>query len=360
MVEADHAEARGDAESALSILSALPLGPDGKPFWRPWRIQRLLQFVAFGHVLPRWATSRWILAQAMQSLDPARRGPVHQAMHLAVELRGGQQALPGIDEVEAWARLIDHDWVFRQSLLYDLGGLEHFLRRQATPDLVAGADQIDKWTRASVGGFRLIGHEPGWVTWEDLAADERVRVPNIGSAALVVPGEWVIGRLVPTEEGRMFESTPLRVPERAASMVASDPLGWIDALRTVRDEDGSGEVVTGPRQVGLLSDVPPPVWQHGVLACGRRQPMMPTPANLAAATLRVARQELDAPRDVEPDDLDIWACVSAALLDPTVVGAMAAALTPADVEVLQSLSNVLAEPAAGVCRYAATGDPLAA
>jgi len=363
MVAADRAEARGDAEGALGILTERPLGPDGKPFWRPWRIQRLMLLVAFAPVLPRWATSRWILEQAMQSVDPTRRGPMHQAMRIAVELRGGEQALPGVDEVDARARVVDRDWVFRQSYLYEFGGLTHFLRRKAAPDLVAGADQIDEWARASMGGYRLIAHDPGWITWEDLAGDERIRVPNIGSAALVVPGECVIGRLVPTDHGSMFESTPLHVPEPAALRVAGEPAGWIDALRTEREEGDGEEFATVPHHVGLLSDVPRPIWQHVVLDCDPRRstPIVPTPERLAAATLRVARHELDSPRDdVDPEDLDVWACVSAALLDPAVICAMAAALTPQDVEVLHRLSTLLAEPAATVCRHAAPGDPLAA
>lgn len=36
-VRADEAEARGDAEEALVVLSERFLGPDGKPWWRPWR-----------------------------------------------------------------------------------------------------------------------------------------------------------------------------------------------------------------------------------------------------------------------------------------------------------------------------------
>ena len=36
---ADEAEARGDANAALDVMDAFALGPDGKPFWRPWRVE---------------------------------------------------------------------------------------------------------------------------------------------------------------------------------------------------------------------------------------------------------------------------------------------------------------------------------
>jgi hypothetical protein len=39
MFAADDAEARGDAEAALALISETPLGSDGRPFWRPWRVR---------------------------------------------------------------------------------------------------------------------------------------------------------------------------------------------------------------------------------------------------------------------------------------------------------------------------------
>src|SRR6266545_3069824 len=61
MAAADDAEARGDAEGALKIMNDIECGPDGKPFWRPWRVQRLYQLVTLRDLLPPWAGSRWIL-----------------------------------------------------------------------------------------------------------------------------------------------------------------------------------------------------------------------------------------------------------------------------------------------------------
>jgi hypothetical protein len=64
MSAVDEAERRGDAMEALRRMESRPLGPDGKPFWRPWRLKRLMQVVVLGENLPGWAVSRWIAAQA--------------------------------------------------------------------------------------------------------------------------------------------------------------------------------------------------------------------------------------------------------------------------------------------------------
>lgn len=131
MALADEAEARGDAEGALEVMDVFATGPDGRLFWGPWRVDRLLQIAMFGPLLPAWVTSRWICEQALQSLDADLRGPRRRALDSAVALHGGCEALPGVDEADAAARVMDHDWVFRQLLLFDLGGLESFVRRTA-------------------------------------------------------------------------------------------------------------------------------------------------------------------------------------------------------------------------------------
>ena len=95
------------------------------------------------------------------------------------------------------------------------------LRFSGTPDgrvgvLLARADQVEAWPRATMGGFEFIEATPSC----DLVARpgqsrELLATPNIGSAVLFLPGDRVIGRLVPTEGGRMFESRPLGVPAGA-------------------------------------------------------------------------------------------------------------------------------------------------
>ena len=261
----DDAERRGDARAALDLMEE---HPGGFGFWRPWRVRALLQMAMFGSLLPPWATSRWILAQAGQQLPDQRGGlesrRVQRALELAVELRGGRASLPGGDPRDALCKVMDHDWVFRQLHLYEFGGLRHFLGRGASADLVSGADRIQEWAAAPMGGFRLLGSQSATVTWEDLAVGEPVVTPNIGSAVLVEPGECVIGRLVPIEGGAMFEGVPLVVPEAVAVRVARDPASWIDALRSTSEGTAGREVEAAGDTSGLLSDVPMSVWMYAV------------------------------------------------------------------------------------------------
>ena len=65
-----------------------------------------------------WVTSRWILAQAMQSLRNESRVKARRALKIAIEVRGGEEGLPGVDALDAKCKVLDHDWVHRQVFLY--------------------------------------------------------------------------------------------------------------------------------------------------------------------------------------------------------------------------------------------------
>ena len=349
MIAADDAEARGDAEAALALMSEMPLGPDGKPFWRPWRLRYLTQLAILGPMLPRWATSRWILAQALQSLDEGSRDRVRRALAIAIDVRGGEGELPGMDHLDAKCKVMDHDWVYRQLFLYELGGLRDFLRRRASADLVAGADRIREWARAPMGAYRLLDRAADVTTWEDLATGAAVRLANIGSGALVMPEERVIGRLVPIEGGSMFEAAPLVVPRRVAEQVAEDPGGWIDLLRAAQGRIGHSVTVTSGRGSGLVNDVPAVIWQYAVLDGRPIPPASALTSATAKGVLELARVQLVTPVDDDPSDLDAWACLSAGLLEPGVSLALTELMEPRDRDMLQQLGERLADPAAALC-----------
>ena len=176
-------ELRGDAAGALRLIQGHLLGPDGKPFWRPWRVDRLAQIVMLGPALPAWAISRWLVAQAHETFgrpgDPRRR----RSLELALEVRGGTHGLSVHGHDDAMCKLIDHDWVYRQLFLYDLGGLSDFIRSTAAADLLAGADHIHDWARAPMSALRLVDRSASTVTWERIDDGERLVLANIGSAA---------------------------------------------------------------------------------------------------------------------------------------------------------------------------------
>ena len=358
MFAADAAEARGDAAGALAVIDALPVGPDGQLFWRPWRVRHLHQLVELGPVLPRWATSRWMLSQATQVVHPSRRRSTMRAMEAAVAVRGGAHCLPGVDEHDANARVVDQDWVFRQVLLYDEGGLDHFVRRVASPDLIAGACRIGEWATTPMSGYRYLGGTPSTTTWDVLDGEGPLVVPNIGSAVRITPGEHVIGRAVPTDDGWMFESEPLWVPEVVARQTARDPASWVAAL-TLAAAASPDEIVTTPHYFSLLSDVPVDLWQNAMLACASLDgPRFESASvSLADTTLQLAQEAVHGTSfSGGPGAVGAWACLGAAVLEPSVSRALMRVLMPRDADLLHELATRLAEPAAAACeRIAATG-----
>jgi hypothetical protein len=354
MMMADEAEATGDAVATLEIMDAFAIGPDGRAFWRPWRAKYLAQIAMLGPILPGWVYSRWICSQAMQSLAVAKRGPSRRAFDLTVELRGGESALPGVDAPDAEGRVLDHDWVYRQLFLYELGGLELFVRDRASSALLAGADSIHRWSRCPMGGYRLLDSTPDSVAWLDLGTEQTRSVPNTGSACLVSPGEHVIGRLVPIETGELFESCPVLVSGDVAGRVAADPPQWLDVLRrfgTGNDEDLGAPV----HSKTLLSDVPTVVWQLAILDGSRRSTdVTEWVRSVTRRLLDVAAREVADPVTHRPHgEVDRWSCLGAAFLEPYVVTSLPDVAEPHDRGTLEQLGALLAEPAASLCNEAA-------
>lgn len=374
MLDADGAECRGDAVGALKAIERRPLGPDGTTFWRPSRTFLLAQLVQLGTDAPRWVISRWILAQALQHLSRSDQGRStrmrsRRALRTVTDLHGRTPLSdPGRGEVndQEWSRIVDHDWVYRQVHLFELGGLKSFLANGASAALIAGADWIHDWARAPMGGFSYIGSCGATLLWQDQASLAMVETPNIGSAVHLVPGNTALGRLVPAGGGVMFESAPLEVPRALARAVAADPGDWLDLLRDsgrVRD----GTIRTGrPAWTALMSDVPL-VLTNMALARRPGEPELAghdEPAAYARAALRLVREamedlfsepcrnhEWDADQDAWDtwDDDQVswegWAYVHAVLVDPDVIAALAGVVTSDDVPLLDEVCDLLAEPA---------------
>ncbi len=346
MLAVDEAERRGDAVEALRLISGRVVGPDGLPFWRPWRVSRLSQVTMLGAELPAWAVSRWVVAQAHETLGTPGGRRRQRCEEIALEIRGGLDGLSSHGVQDARCKLMDHDWVYRQLFLYELGGLSEFMRRAATPDLLAGADRIHDWVRAPMTALRLVERAPATVTWEYVETGEQLDLPNIGSAALVVPGEHVLGRLVPVESGLMLEGAPLVVPLRTARRVADDPSSWMEAVALARED-----LETGGFEQGLTSDVRQMIWQFALH--DRRHPVPPAgelDRYLARRAVALARECLDGESGWQVDEVDPWACLHAALLDWGVVMQLPAVLGRDDTEMLERLSHLLAAPAGVVCR----------
>lgn len=346
MLAVDAAESAGDAAEAMRLIMTRQLDPEGRHFWRSCRIDRLCQVVMLGPDLPAWAISRWLVAQAHDHLGRPGNRRARRAGEIAVAARGGLAGLSGRREQDARSRIVDHDWVYRQAYTYELGGLSRFVRSYAAPALVARADHIHDWARAPMCGLRLVERGAGTTAWDRVDTGERLELPNIGSGALVAVGEWVIGRLVPVEDGVMFEGAPLVVPRPVAEQVATDPDCWIEAITTAHDD-----IETEGFQAGLAHDVHSAVWPIMLLdPAADVPPASELGARLARRTLDVARESLEARCVRDPDEVDLWACVRAALLDVEVVRRLPDVAGPDDVALLERLADLLVAPADVVCR----------
>jgi len=354
----DAAEALGDAEAAAAIIDSMPDGPDGKPFWRPWRLRRLAQLIELQDVLPRWAVSRWILGQALQQLDDASRDRGKRALQIAVDVRGGEERLPGVDHIDAQCKVIDHDWVYRQQYLYDLGGLRHFLRTAASVDLVTGADRIADWASVAMGGYRLQAVASGALVWEDLSSGRTRQVLDLGSAALVAVGDCVIGRVVPIDGGEMFESSPLSVAEEVARRVSENPRTWVDVLtpwvREYTEREGEAHaraLLAGAHDFGLLTDVPEVLWRTLFEAPdGPTARLSQNPTAVIADAVGFFELVATTADPDYPEMNRVWPWVAAVLVVPRVVPVLAHRLGPGHAQALHRVADRLTEPAATLCR----------
>ncbi|MEU6136063.1 hypothetical protein [Nocardioides sp. NPDC047086] len=337
MFAVNDAEARGDVKSALEIIHTTSAQLDKEQFWHPSRLERLEQLRLLEALVPRWAHSRWILAQAMQGTHARNRWRMSKAINVALDVRGGPD--PGRDREDDRIQILDRDWVYRQTFLYDLGGLEAFLRHHASGDLIAGADRIWEWARAPMRGVRLLGREPRDLHWEDPRTGEQLTTINIGAGLLVDDGDCVIGRLVPIDEGLMFETAPLRVPEEVAYAVADEPERWIDSLRdrTGRPHREPGEIWThrGLRDYGLLTDIP-----YGLvnLAMDAGLHAFRNPDDLGLG-------ELD---ELFDHPADYPACLAAWLMRPETIAALAAGTPKEGLAALGGFAEFVHEPAASL------------
>jgi hypothetical protein len=352
-------EHAGDATGALDLMERHLHGPDGRPFWSSWRVDRLLQVATLEDLLPGWALSRWLLAQAMVNVDEATR-PITTSALAAARRVGGYPASGTRDpEVRSLLeRVVDHDWVHRQAFLYDEGGLRRFTSGRFAPGLVARAEPLDAWESAPMGAYRFLRRTPRVVWWEDVASGEEVETVNLGAAVELAEGGHVLGRVVPAAEGLLFESPPLPVPGPVAAAVAASPAAWVEALA-----DHADEVETLSGHPDLLTDVPRRVWttlagEHALparadgrlgeaLECpddGDDCPLQAGERLAAGLVLVAAAGGLDDVTSPDP-----WPCVSAAAVAPGAWLWVLAGSSPGGGPALAALGERLVGPAASLC-----------
>lgn len=325
---------------------------------------QLTQLVELEDVLPSWVRARWLAYQATRLATPASEAR-HQAAvaAAAVALDAEHPDLHGVptDPGKLLVRLTAHNWVYRQQMVFELGGLADVIGA-ASPALISACGPVAEWTGARLGGYRLLESRDGTAVLEDLAVGERVKILDPGSCAELDIGDHAVGRLVPIESapGHMAESRLLPADELTAGLVADDPDAWFDYL--VREPvDGWLRHLSNWVPASLCSDVPELAWRLILMPedLGPESPELDEAVDRINAgehtriedAVRLLRGTLASWRFVpQSDRTGSGYYAAAALLSPGVLAAAESALTaPRWERSWRGLATVVAEPARSAC-----------
>ena len=225
------AELSGDPAAALRYYERVDSFHDS-PHHR-----RLRQLADLGDQAPGWLWSRWMTVQARRPLwtgsaSGERCSELETALRVAYPHGIDTRRMEDMSLPVFVASLHERDWVTRQLIVYEAGGLRHLVEQRASPRLLEGADQPAAWASAPMGGYRLDSDDQEHLRMTDLSSGASVEILDLGLAEEHAPGAHLLGRLVPTATapGRMFEWRPLPVDEQTAARVAADPAGWLDVV----------------------------------------------------------------------------------------------------------------------------------
>lgn len=205
--ESARAAADGQLERALELYDGVQAVAGSEPS------RGMRQLRELGEDAPPWAWSRWIREQAFRWFSSNNQRRIELAFDLAADV-----AYPAGIEADKVGLVLARDWIVRQVLLYELGGLGDFVLNVAGEDLLARAEPMVEWRCALMGVYQFVDETSDRTRLLDLEEDERIEVLNVGSMIDVEPGGFVLGRVVPISSGPglMFESRPLKVDERTA------------------------------------------------------------------------------------------------------------------------------------------------
>ncbi len=247
MFQLQEAEARGDAAEGLGITDAFQFGPDGKPFWSIERCTELYLIAQWGPVLPGWAWSRWVCNQAARAMHEELRDPSLDAERVPGctprPTRSGPTA-SSVSTTTVCSGSSYAGWPGRRCWLEPTRSRRGRGRR---------------WAASSSSK-----PNPMSITWLDLTERRKFSTPTSAAPSLFLPGDQVIGRLVPTEAGRMFESRPLGVPPGVAQPVAEAPTRWSELLRAARPGGDHGLLHDPRPRESMVTDVLPRVLRLAV------------------------------------------------------------------------------------------------
>jgi hypothetical protein len=234
------AEARGDAATALELLSDADVDDD------PLHRQDLRTIAQVGDHAPSWLIARWLTRQALRWLRFTRDERYERALYLSLQGTYWCRAdLTVADLPSAYARALADDWVTREIALYAYQALDDFLDRVADKQLVDRAGSVRSWTRMPLRAYRLGPSDLECRTVTEVVAGLEYDVVDLGDGSTDPAGTHVLGRLVPVGgELSLFECLPLPLDEQTAVDIAvaqsahrGDPLPWAPHLTRAIDQD---------------------------------------------------------------------------------------------------------------------------
>jgi hypothetical protein len=205
--ESARVAAEGQLDKALELYDAVTAVAGSEPS------RGMRQLSELGDDAPPWAWSRWIREQAFRWVSSDNQSRIELALDLAVDV-----AYPAGLDADDVAFVLARDWIVRQVVLYELGGLHDFVVNVAGDELLARAEPMLEWRCAPMGAYQLVDETPDCTRLLDLETEEWIEVLNVGCMIAVEPGGFVLGRVVPISAGPglMFESRPLNVDELTA------------------------------------------------------------------------------------------------------------------------------------------------
>ena len=255
------AEAAGDPARALTLHEAVHPFPDGAH-----RVM-LRQLVELGDAVPSWGYARWMLEQVTRRITVDTVARNHLARDDAIRAAHAVDSDPrrpyGMPLKEFTGLLLGHDWVYRQLVVFDHGGLEDFLESGAGHLLVSRAGPVHTWVGVAMGGYRFEGEGGGSARFTELSSGIEIEVLDVGCAGELQPGDCAIGRVVPidADPGLMFESLPVRVDDGLAAQVAENPSRWLAEVTRAHLGGRLPRLYSWREQHPLLTDVPVWVWR---------------------------------------------------------------------------------------------------
>lgn len=261
---------KGDIARALRHLSSVP-----RLATSSWA-EELRELEEAGEKAPGWLWCRATLRQAFRS---AVLDGQEQLRAAAVAVVAATYPHHDVDETSVVAMIgkaMAADELVRDSVLFDVGALEHYLHTRASAELMARMPLVSSWPLVQRSVYRLGDLEDDrlWVT--DLVTREQHTLLHIGAAVGLDPSACVLGRVAPITEqpGSLLVSRPLHVDDRSATELA-------DAWRRA----GAGD---GRDPLPVLSDA---------VASGR----MPGAPALAAGSMCLGSDLQPHPEDFDDD-----------------------------------------------------------